>query len=64
MTGFTDTTDDLDWLEDDDGKKLEAFCAECARDGFTPIPDDHAPGEGDGCEYRIHGPLCYYRWTT
>lgn len=55
-----DTAEDFDWLDDEDGSKLNQFLSDCERDGFTKVPDDHPVGI-DGWAYRYFGMLAYYR---
>lgn len=59
-TKLVDTSEDFDWLDDDDGSKLAEFKAKMARDGFVMVPDDHPVGV-EGGDYCFYGPLAYYR---
>jgi hypothetical protein len=55
--GFVDTDETLGWLDDDDGKKLEAFEARMKSEGYQQCDG----GPDDGYEYQMYGPLLYRR---
>lgn len=58
--GFEDTVEDLAWLDDDDGSKMQAACDKLKTDGYEPAPYDHLPDQS-AYEYAFYGPLLYLR---
>lgn len=58
LSDIVTTEKDLDWMDDDDGKKLSGFLARMRQEGYEESGDG---GEMPGYEYQFHGPLQYRR---
>ena len=60
---FIETDDTLGWLDDDDGKKLDAALEKFKAEGYSRWPDDQIPDE-DTYEFSFYGPLLFARPLT